>query len=397
MNLDILSIAIMTALVVNVSGVVFIVDTLIRRDDGAGRVWTLAFLAGMLTTIAYIVWAYDRSSWWAVAVGNAAFVAGTGLMWLGCRSFNGRRMTAASAAVGATVLGVGIAALAEGPDGGDWAGALAMFLGLLVFATLGAIECLRGQMGRIRTSWGLAFVLGLQAVYYAVRTPVFVLAGPDSAIFQEGFGTVNTSFLTVILTIVAVVVTSVLRAGRTSLRGRAAPSLSLVGEDGIAPLPAFERMLGEVSARARARGELVGVIAVRIEDLDQISTAFGREAVAAVVDTWRSAVRSYAPSMALVGEDGPMGIVVGIQPASEADARRQAALVYRGVFDELGQVSGAVIPVVGVGVGLSDVAGYEVDDLMGRARDAAQRAALSIDASVLVAEDDSATGSFSVP
>jgi hypothetical protein len=397
MNLDILSIAIMTALVVSVSGVVFIVDTLIRRDDGAGRVWTLAFLAGMLTTIAYIVWAYDRSSWWAVAVGNAAFVAGTGLMWLGCRSFNGRRMKLASAAVGATVVAVGVAALAAGPGGGDWGGALAMFLGLLVFATLGAVECLRGEMGGIRTSWGLAFVLGLQAAYYAVRTPIFVFAGPDSAIFQEGFGTVNTSFLTVILTIVAVVVTSVLRAGRTSLRGRAAPSLALVGEDGIASLAVFEGMLGEVAARARTRGELVGVIAVRIEDLDQISTAFGREAVAAVVDAWRSAVRAYAPSMAFVGEDGPVGLVVGIQPASESEARRQAALIYRGVFDELGRLSGAVIPVIGVGVGLSQIAGYEVDDLIGRARDAAQRAALSVDASVLVAEGENVEGSFRVP
>ena len=98
MTLDLSSVLVMTALVVNVSGILFIVETLLRRDEGAGRVWALAFLAGMLTTLAYIVWAQSPDAWWAVAVGNAAFVAGTGCMWLGCRRFNGRRMAWSSGA-----------------------------------------------------------------------------------------------------------------------------------------------------------------------------------------------------------------------------------------------------------------------------------------------------------
>jgi hypothetical protein len=383
-NLDLYSVTIMTALVVNVCGIVYAADTLIRRDDGAGRIWTLSFLAGMLTIIAYVVWAADRSTWWAIAVGNGAFVAVNGCMWLGCRSFNGRAMRMASVVVIGAIIGVGVAALAAGPDGGDWAGALAMFAALLVFAALGMVECLRGEMGGIRTSWGLAFVLGLQAVYYLVRIVVFVVAGPESDVFRIWLGTISTSFLSVTLTIVAVVVTSVLRAGRTSLRGGLAAAGA--ADDDIVTLEAFERMLGRLAGRAVERGELVGVVCVRIEDLDQISTAFGREAAAAVVDASRAAVRRFSPSTAFVGEDGAERLLVGIQPASEADGRRQAALIYRGVFDGLGAVEGAVIPVVGVGVGLSDVVGYDPGALIARARDAAQRAATSVDASVVLAE-----------
>ena len=31
-------------------------ETLLRRDEGAGRIWALAFLAAMLTTLAYVIW-----------------------------------------------------------------------------------------------------------------------------------------------------------------------------------------------------------------------------------------------------------------------------------------------------------------------------------------------------
>ena len=60
MTLDLLSVLIISSVVVNVSGVVFIVETLLRRDDGAGRVWALGFLAAMLTTLAYVLWAQKQ-------------------------------------------------------------------------------------------------------------------------------------------------------------------------------------------------------------------------------------------------------------------------------------------------------------------------------------------------
>ncbi|KRA23122.1 hypothetical protein ASD65_00835 [Microbacterium sp. Root61] len=386
MNLDLVSVSIMSALVINVSGIVFLVETLIRRDEGAGRIWALAFLAGMLTTLAYLVWAYDSSAWWAIAIGNAAFVANAGCMWLGCRSYNDRRMTGATLAVVGMVVATFLAAFLRGPDGGDWAGALWMFVGLIVFAGVGAAEALRGEMGGIRTAWGLAFVLGLEAVYCLVRMIVFRVAGPESELFQVWFSTVSMSFVTVTLTIVALVVTSVLRSRRAQIRGYMRASEIEWPDDGVLPSFAFTRALQEVALRAERRSELVAVIAVRIDDLEQISTAFGGDVVRSVIGSWRTGVRRYAPSSSLVGEDGPDGLVVGVVSVSAADARRQAAQIYRGLFEELGSVTDGIIPVVGVGVALSDTSGFDIDELVRVARDAATSAALSVESSVLVGE-----------
>ncbi|GAB2838546.1 hypothetical protein ACFQ0P_13135 [Microbacterium insulae] len=386
MTLQLASVLVMTALVVNTSGVLFIVETLLRRDEGAGRIWALGFLAAMLTTLAYTVWTQIPDAWWAVAVGNGAFVAGTGCMWLGCRRFNGRRMDWASGAVAlGVVLSAGSVVIA-GDTGGPWTGALWMFAALVVFAGAGAVECLRGALRESRTAWVLGAVLGVQSLYYVSRTTAFVTAGPESTLFEAAFGTIPTSFLTVVLIIVAVVVTSVLRASRAPMRGYRRGVASVAIRDGVLEHAMFGEAFSDLCERASWRGELVGVIAVRVEDLEQISTAFGSEVARAVTETWRTGVRRHAPSNALVGEDGPTGLCVGILVESPSEARRQAGVIYRGLFDDLGKVGGGVIPVVGVGIALSDTTGYDPRALQGSARDTAIRAADSVETSVLVAE-----------
>jgi hypothetical protein len=248
----------------------------------------------------------------------------------------------------------------------------------------------------------LGAVLAFQSLYYLARTTAFVTSGPESALFQEAFGTVPTSFLTVTLTIVAVVVTSGLRAPRAPMRGHLRPAGLGTARDGILAQDVFSGAMAELCDRARRRSELVGVIAVRIDDLEQISTAFGSEVARSVTETWREGVRRHAPSNAFVAEDGPSGLVVGVLVDSPREARRQAGAIYRGLFDDLGRVGafgdgtdgsdsadiGGVIPVVGVGVALSDTTGYDAQALARVARTAAIRAATSVDSSVLVADTE---------
>lgn len=386
MTLELGSVLVMTALVVVVSGVLFVVETLLRRDEGAGRVWALGFLAAMLTTLSYIVWSQIDGAWWAIAVGNAAFVAGTGCMWLGCRLYNDRRMSWSSALVAIGVIGAAAAVVIAGPRGGDWAGAVWMFVALLLFAGAGAVECVRGALRESRTAWVLAAVLGFQCLYYVSRTTAFLVAGPESVLFENAFGTIPTSFLTVVLTIVAVVVTSVLRAPRAPMRGYRRTIATLNAPDGILADDVFVSALANLCERASWRDELVSVISVRIDDLEQISTAFGSEVGGAVTETWRLGVRRHAPSNALVAEDGPMGLMVGALVDSPQEARRQAGAIYRGLFDDLGKVGGGIIPVVGVGVALTDAAGYDTAELVRIARERARRAAASVETSVLAGD-----------
>lgn len=388
MILDVGSVLAVAALVVNLAGAVFILETLLRRDEGAGRIWALAYLSAMLMTLSYVLWIQTRDSWWAIAVGNGAIVASSGFMWLGCRLFNGRRMSEASLGVAAAVVVSTGAVLVEGSAGGDWAGAEWMFIALVLLAGAAGIECLRGALLASRTAWVLAFALGAYALYYVSRTTAFLTSGPDSSLFQSGFGTIPTTFVTVAYTIIAVITTSVLLASRAPMRGD--PRAAGTGEsaDGIVDEARFASELAALCSRAERRSESVGVISVRIDDLDQVSTAFGSEVARSVSDTWRHGVRRHAPSNAFVGEDGPNGLVVGVLVASAADARRQAAVIYRGLFDDLGDVTSGVIPVVGVGVGLSDAAGYDSAELTRVAREAASRAALSVERSVLFGDDE---------
>ncbi|QKJ19617.1 hypothetical protein [Microbacterium hominis] len=386
MNLDVASVMVMSALVVNVSGILFITETLLRRDEGAGRVWSIAFLAAMLTTLAYTVWAQDAGAWWAVAVGNAAFVAGTGTMWLGAHKYNARPMRWSVVAVIAASLAAGAAVLAEGPGGGDWAGVLWMFVPLIVFAALGAYECIVGAMRESRTAWVLGAVLALQSGWYIARTTALLVGGVDSALFLDSFGTIPTSFLTVVLTIVGVVVLSVLRAARAPMRGYLNAGQSGSVRGGILDADVIAFALEGLCDRAEQRREMIAVIAVRIEDLDQISTAFGSETAQSVAETWRAGVRRHAPSNALVGEDGLVGLLVGTLVDSATIAQRQAGRIYRELFDDLGEVAGGVIPVVGVGVALSDTAGYDANVLIRLAGDAADRAMASVESSVLIAD-----------
>jgi GGDEF domain-containing protein len=386
-TLDLFSVVVMSSLVVIVSGVVFIVETLLRRDDGAGRIWAVAFLAAMLTTLSYMVWAFDPTAWWAVAIGNAAFVTGTGCLWLGCWGYNERPLLIPSLLVAVGALGAVVAVVVSPHGANGWDGAMWMFVCLLLFACAGAVECFRGELGRTRTPVVLAFVFGLQALFYVFRIIGFIVLGPDSAAFNMWLGTVSASFLTVTFTIVALVVTSVLRAGRTQQRGFERLSESGVTPDGVLPEAAFHAQMRDLVERAGWRGELVGVIVVRIDDLHQISTAFGSEIARAVSASLRTGVRRHSPSNAFVGEDGAVGLAVGMLVDSASDARRRAALVYRGLFEGIGTATGGVIPVVGVGVALSDTAGYDTDTLMRTAREAAHRAATSVEASVIVADE----------
>lgn len=384
MQLDAFSVAVVTALVVCVCGVTFIAETLVRRDEGAGRVWAVAFLCAIGTTVSYLVWTLEPANWWAVAAGNGLFVAGTGCMWLGCRRFNGRRLRWAILAVAVGAGGAVVAAAAEGPDGGPWAGAMWMFVALMLLAAAGAVETLRPEMGRLRTAWGLAFVLGMQSLFYVSRITAFIVTGPDSTLFRTWFGTTTASVLTVILTIVAAIVVSVLRAARAPLRGL--ESTAGRTDDEVQSAGEFLASLSGLCARASWRSDVVGVISVRIDDLDQISTAFGSEVARAVHDAWRTSVRRHAPAEAFVGEDDGRGLLVGIRVDSLTDARRQAARIYRGVFEDLGGVTGGVIPMVGVGLALSDPVGYQPVQLVAVARDAAIRAATSIESSVVVGD-----------
>ena len=371
--LDLMTVSVMTAVVVVVSGVVFIVETLLREYHSVSRIWSLGFLCGILTSAAYLIWAIEPETWWAVAIGNAAFVASAGFMWLGCRQFNGRSIASASIVLAASVVLTAGAVIIEGEDGGDWSGAAVMFIALWVLPGAAAIETMRGELGRIRSAVGLMLVFAGQSLYYLIRTVVLLTAGSESELFQIGFGTVPTSMVTVVLTIVAVVVTSVLRAERAALRGWTSPAQN-ADEDGVLEAAPFRRLLDDLAVRARSREELLAVVSVRIDDLERVAAAFGMDEARELRSLWREGMRRHAPTQALVGEDGDGGIAVALIADSDVEVQRICRRLRTTLYESVESGGASVVPAIGVGVGTSDALGYEAPLLLDTARASAQAA-----------------------
>ena len=113
MTLDLFTVTVMTALVASVAGVIFIVDTVIRRDSGPGRLWAVAFLSGLATTVAYMAWSAGVGGPVSVAVGNTLFVLVPGFMWLGTRRFNDRSARLAPGLLAVLAAATFVAALVE--------------------------------------------------------------------------------------------------------------------------------------------------------------------------------------------------------------------------------------------------------------------------------------------
>lgn len=385
--LDLFTTTFLTAAVVIASAVVFLFETVVRRESASGRYWAAAFVAGVLVTFCYLAWAIDRGLWIAVAIGNAGFVAQMGLMWLGCRVYNGRLGRVPFAAVaGGAVLAFAAAALQR--DVGDWAGAPVMLAGIALFAAAGAFETLRGALRTVFAAWGLTFALGTAALYYVARTVVFLLTGPESVLFEEWFGTGMTSLVTIGLTIVAVVSTSVLRVVSTS-------SSAMTGSDSADRAPArssllppeiFTAVIDDITGRSERAGVPMAIVAIRISGLDEIAAAFGPDAAELVESHWKDAVHRHLPIHCPAGALDPTTVAIVVHHPSSEECAASGNHVRQGLIDDLAALEDTVLPAIGVGFAQSADHGYDAEALTRRATAAAQRSAESSGMPVVRAE-----------
>ena len=62
MTLDQQTLSIAAGLVVLTTGTLFVLETLVKRDSTTSRLWSLAYLAGILTAVSYVLWEIGRAS-----------------------------------------------------------------------------------------------------------------------------------------------------------------------------------------------------------------------------------------------------------------------------------------------------------------------------------------------
>lgn len=324
MRLDTLSILLVSGTVVIICGLVFILNVTLRRNDALGRSWAAAFTAGILCTFGYAVGELNNDAWWALAAANGALVYAVGAIWNGLRLVRGRPpLHVVIAAVSAAVA---VAVIARGHDGGSWAGALEMYLALVLFLLLGASEAGRGRLARDLNA--RALMLGFLAVagYYIARTGVVVFAGTESALFQQAFGTATSTLVNLSLVVLATVTLSAIQLERFRSTAAERSRGSELGRYTGMLAPGQLRELGAAwIERARQRGSVVVLVVSEIGNLGEINDAFGHASGDTALHEVGDVARRMTPDGTLLGQiDGARLGILGVAP----DRKRAEALVH---------------------------------------------------------------------
>jgi sigma-B regulation protein RsbU (phosphoserine phosphatase) len=161
--------------------------------------WCAALALFMGGSLAYLLDG-TAAQVWGNPLGNGLIVAGAASVWMGSRSLRGRATPWWLVVAPATL--VTAVSATDSPATNDWSGGplyLAMMAGLIGMSTR---EIVMLDAGLSRTRWPLILASGALATYYAVRTVVFLGAGPRGDVFTTWFGTPSTTLITLALLVV---------------------------------------------------------------------------------------------------------------------------------------------------------------------------------------------------
>ncbi len=299
-SLDTTTLFAVSGLLTILCGAYFVLETVLRRNDLAGRLWSVFFIAAMFVVFSYLVTALDPLMWWAMAAANGGYVVAIGMLWSGARAANDRRpLVLVPLAAGA---GVAAATLLPGIEGGYWAGSVEMFLGVSSLAGLAAWETSRRDLGRMLSARVLSIMLAAVAVFYVARAAGLVFIGPENPTFGVYLGTAASTVFELCLAVVGTISLSSVQADRFA-RSAGGPLDARAGAklDGILGQRVFREVAESWLLRSvRERATLVLVV-LEIADLDEINIAFGRAAGDGAIRVTARVMATNAPTASLIG------------------------------------------------------------------------------------------------
>lgn len=298
--LDPTTVFVVGGLVVVLAGISFLLETMLRRNDAVGRLWSAFFLSAMFAVFAFVVVSLDHDIWWANAAGNGAYVTAIGFLWSGARRANGRgALLVVPIALGVAVT---VAGLIPGADGGYWAGSFEMFLGVAATSLLTAFEFSRAVLARLLASRVLTVLTGGMGLYYVARAIAFLVLGPDDPAFDTYFGTAISTLIEISFMIIGTIMLGSVQGDRfAQLDENDAEIGTRLSIDGVMNPRQFREVAETWLMRAlRERATLV-LLLIDVADLGAVNTAFGRAAGDAAIRTTGRIVITQAPTSALVG------------------------------------------------------------------------------------------------
>jgi diguanylate cyclase (GGDEF)-like protein len=330
MQLDGPTLQIISGLLVILCGVSFIFNTALNRNDPPGRLWSLAFIAGIMVTVGYAIYLVSSEAWWTIAFGNAALVVSVGSLWAGSRVYNGRN--SGFLIVAGLTLVIAVVSLLPGAAGGEWAGAGPLWLVVALLGGLGGAEAMRGRLRRNVNGRILALVLLIVAAFYTARALTFILRGPESSMFRDYFNSGTTSILNMALIVTACIAVSILRAEGVGSNAVGDITVGIHSAAGVLSATSFRQVATDHLERAARAEQGLAVIGADIDNLPEINTAFGRTAGDEAIARFADTLRGSAPLMAQIGHPaaGRFYVLATVGSATEARTiteRIQNALV----------------------------------------------------------------------
>ena len=348
-----------SGLVVATAGGAFVLNTILRRDSVSSRLWSLGFIAGMLATIAYAVWGYTPDLWWIVSIGNGALSFAIGAMWAGFRSYNDRKSMLWIVGAGSAV--VGLAVIVEGAEGGSWAGGEAMFIAIAAFAALASAETLRGVLRRSINARILTVVFGAVALYYALRTVVFLAAGEASTEFTQGFGTATTTLINIVYLTLAAISLSVLQweAVATRKNGqRGGTGTAVLGRS------QFALIASDWLRRAEMNKDPLVLVLLDVDNLDHINIALGNDFGDKVIRSVERSALDSVPTASIVASLSTRRFAVLTSPPGIGEERAVAERIHTALAEAPVESSEGIRAIATFGVASTKTSGYSYTGLL---------------------------------
>ncbi|MEO8529239.1 MAG: diguanylate cyclase [Pseudolysinimonas sp.] len=351
------------------AGAMFLLETLLRRNDSAGRLWSVGYFCIIFAAFASLIATSSPENWWAFAVGNGFYVTGTGLLWAGARVANRKRSLLLIVVLAGAF--VAIARIMSGPDGLLHSSLASTYLGAGVFLALAGIEFGSRDLRKLTAARFLSVALTFASAFYVARSVTFVVLGPDTPAYVVLFGPATSSLLEIVATIVGTLALSSIQSDRLRIGDQIDAEFGQrVVIDGMLPPLTFREVAESWLMRAIRERKTLVMLVIEISELEEVNIAFGRGAGDAAIRATGRVTLMHAPTASVIGRlTSPRFVMLMEPPTTEsveaiADNIRDAVLATQ--LDAQNRFQASIFH----GIATTRESGARYDDLLRAASDA---------------------------
>lgn len=298
-------------------------------------------------------------------LGNAFAVLGAACVWAAARSLRGASTPRWQLVIAPAV--VMLASFLDDPADDIWAGGAYFLSGMAVMLGLSSYELTlllrspavgRATPSQVRFSlWSLTLTSGAVALFYLLRTMVFVAVGPTDFVFRIGFGSQTTTLLTMVLLVVVTFSMSELSHEQRTIDLRQQATHDDL--TGVMNRAEFLRRAEEVFAASGRTGTGTATGAVMVADLDgfkALNDGFGHAAGDHALGRFGAVCRRALADQGLVGRLGGDEFAILLEDGELAEevAARISGLYRNGPADQPTTTVSFGVAAIDASVGVKD-------------------------------------------